>query len=67
VESIVDMDEFRDGYFFQVRWAGLPDSKDFTWHAAADLFEDIPDMLTDYLRSSRKQELAKKIMQQLSI
>ena len=33
----------------RVCWDGLPDECDWTWHKIEDMFDDVPDMLAEYL------------------
>ena len=67
VDAIVDIGDASDGLFFRVRWDGLPDEQDFTWHPIQDLYDDIPDMVLDYLMTSPKTQLATQAKQQLGV
>ena len=40
-----------DELFVRVQWEGLPDEADHTWESLKKLSEDIPDLLTTFLKS----------------
>lgn len=68
VEKIIDIGETPDGLFFQVQWEGLPDKQDWTWQSVKELYEDIPDMVSTFLQTTKKKTvLVKKIKRQLGI
>eukprot|EP00171_Calliarthron_tuberculosum_P001965 IDg1965t1 len=67
VSKIVDLGEDKDGIWFRVIWDGLPDECDWTWHLAATLFADVPDMVLDYLSQSKETNLVAKTKRQLGI
>ena len=68
VEKILDIGEAPDGLFFRVQWEGLPDKRDWTWKAVSELYADIPDIVTDFLRTFKsKKTLVSKVKRQLSI
>lgn len=68
VDQIMDVGEASDGLFFRVKWEGLPDKRDWTWQSATELYGDIPDLFTEYLRScNSKKVLVSKIKRQLNI
>lgn len=58
VDQIVDLRKVDNVFWLRVRWDGLPEPRDYTWATLEDLFEDIPDMVQEYLRMSTKRKLA---------
>ena len=68
VDKITDVGEAPDGLFLRVQWQGLPDKRDWTWQPASELYADIPDTVTDFLKTFKsKKNLVSKIKRQLSI
>ena len=67
VEKIVNPGEAQDGLFFQVKWEGLPEKRDWTWQPIKDLYTDIPDIVSTYLVSCKKKQLVEKVKRQLGI
>lgn len=56
IEKIIDVGTADDGFFFQVKWDGLPDERDYTWQPITELFTDVPDMVIDLLSSFKKKK-----------
>jgi len=48
-----------------VEWEGLPDTCDYTWEPVENLFEDIPEMLMEYLRHENNS-IARRAIASLS-
>ena len=68
VEKIMDVGEAPDGLFFRAQWEGLPDKRDWTWQPVSELYTDIPDILTEFLKIFKsKKKLVAKIKRQLCI
>lgn len=68
VHCITEVGEADDGLFFRVQWDGLPDKRDWTWHLVDDLYEDIPDMVAEFLRTYTGQRaIVAKIKRQLKL
>lgn len=68
VHAILDVGEAEDGLFFRVQWDGLPDKRDWTWHAVDVMYEDIPDMVTEFLDAFKgKKTIVAKIKRQLKL
>ncbi len=67
LESIVNIGEAPNGLHFQLRWDGLPDQRDLTWGPISTIYQDVPDMVLDFLRTTRKKRLAAKAASQLGI
>ena len=65
VDSILDLGQADDGLFFQFRWEGLPDKKDYTWVDIDALFEDMPDAVNEFLSSCSKKKLVRLAREQL--
>lgn len=42
-----------NSYKVLVEWEGLPDTCNYTWEPIGNLFEDIPEMLTKYLKDEK--------------
>lgn len=53
VERIHDIGEDKNGIFLHVEWAGLPDKRDPTWVSADDMYADVPDLTTEFVKSKR--------------
>ncbi len=61
VDKLMDISgNKKEGIFVQVKWLGLPDNQDWTWHSIKDLQEDIPHKLEEFLRNTKKKRLAKQ-------
>ena len=56
VEKIIAIGEEHYGIFLQVQWLGLPDAIDYTWVSLKTLFEDMPDFVTEFLNSHKKNK-----------
>lgn len=67
VEKIVDIAENDEGIWLRLQWEGLPDERDYTWAILSDLYEDIPDMVTDFLKASAKKKESSVAALQLGI
>lgn len=71
IESFVDIEKDADKTIMvRVRWDGLPDERDWTWHKITELYSDVPDMIISYLASLRagpKKALAKSAQRLLKI
>lgn len=57
IENITDIDKERDGIFLQVQWLGLPGKQDWAWVPLADLYTDVPDIDTEFLRSQKTTKI----------
>ncbi|CDF77419.1 unnamed protein product [Chondrus crispus] len=44
----------KEGIWIQVQWLGLPDRRDWTWQPLKELFEDVPDMVREFLDATRR-------------
>lgn len=67
-ERIVDVGEAPDGRFFEIEWEGLPDKSDWTWVPVAELYEDIPTKVTEFLSAAKKKKkLVREVQLQLGI
>jgi len=55
----------RSGVSFEilVQWEGLSEDSDRTWEPLAQLHEDVPDMLYDYLQTESKRGMKRKAQQ----
>lgn len=67
VDQIIDLRKLENVFWLRVRWEGLPEPQDYTWATLEDLFEDIPDMVQEYLRTSSKKKLALAAASSLNI
>lgn len=67
VEQIVDIDENNDGFWLRLQWEGLPDERDYTWSNLNDMYEDIPEMVAEYLRTTTKKKMASAASKHLGI
>jgi len=68
IDKIVTIGEFQDGIFFQVQWEGLPDKRDYTWEPIEQLYTDLPDRVTEFLKTFKyKKRIVNKAKSQLSI
>jgi len=68
IEKILDIGAAPDGLFFQVQWEGLPDKRDFTWCPIDELYEDIPEMVKEFLSSyKKKKKIILKAKSQLNL
>ncbi len=68
VEKLMDISgNKKEGIFVQVKWLGLPDKQDWTWHSIKDLQEDIPQKLEEFLRNTKKKRLAKQAGEQIGL
>lgn len=54
MSKIVDMEHNDDGYWLRLEWDSLPE-RYFTWARIEDMHEDIPVMVVDYLRATKKK------------
>lgn len=63
----MDIGQEKKRIFFQVKWDGLPDERDFTWNPISQLFEDLPDKVKTFLNSTPKEKLSAKAAKQLII
>jgi len=68
VERIHDVGEDKDGMFLNVEWAGLPDRRDWTWNPLGEMYEDVPQLVTDFLRNVRgRKRLVTKAKELLTL
>jgi len=67
VEKIIDIGEDHDGIFLQVQWQGLPDRRDWTWNYLADMHEDMPEVVEEFLDKSKAKNLVSKAKKFLGI
>lgn len=71
IGSFVDLAEDADQTIMtRVCWDGIPDARDWTWHKAEHMYEDVPDMFLEYLDSIKdgpKKLLVKKLQCLLNI
>ena len=67
VDAIVALGKAPDGIFFKVRWDGLPDERDHTWHDIHQLYQDIPQKVKEFLKSTDDVSLAVEAARQLDI
>lgn len=67
VEDLMDIGEDNDGIHIRVKWAGLPDEKDWTWNAVEDLYVDVPDNVLEFLGASKKSKLLSKARKTLHL
>lgn len=51
----------------QLQLAGLPDKRYSTWSALAEMNENIPDMVSEYLSKASKKSLAVTAAQHLGL
>lgn len=66
VDKIIGIGEDHDGIFLHVQWLGLPDEIDRTWVPLTSLFEDMPDMVQEFLRTHIKEKsLVKRAKQSI--
>ncbi len=56
IENITDLGQDHDGLFFQVQWEGLPDKRDYTWQPAKEVYADVPDLVSAFLASLKKNK-----------
>lgn len=49
----------KGGIDFLVKWLGLPDNRDWTWHPIEDLCEDITDRVEHLITATKKNKVAK--------
>lgn len=51
----------KDGTFdVQVEWDGLPDEVDMTWEPMIQVHEDMPELLSDFLKTNGNRKLKRK-------
>lgn len=68
IERIIEVGEDPDGLFFRVQGDGLQDMRDRTWHAAAELYADIPESVSEFLKTCKgKKWITSKIKHKLKI
>lgn len=67
LERIVGLSENHEGIWFHLQWDGLPDKRDYTWAPAKDIYEDVPEMVLEFLRSTKNKRLVSKVTAQLGI
>lgn len=68
VEKIVDIGETPDGLFLQIQWLGLPDSTDKTWVSLQTIFEDMPNIVREFLQTHKgKAELIGRAKQSTNL
>lgn len=71
IDSFKDLQRDADGSIMvRTCWDGLPHESDWTWNSLQDLLEDVPDMLTSYLRANlagSKSKIAKAALASLHI
>lgn len=60
LDAIVDISEYHNSVWLRLRWDGLPDEWDYTWAEAKDVYEDVPDILTVFLKTTPKNVLSAK-------
>lgn len=60
IEDLLELGEDSSGVYVRIRWAGLPDEKDFTWQEVGQLSEDAPEMLEEFLGTCRDKTLVIK-------
>jgi len=63
----LDLGKADDGLFFQIRWEGFPDKKDYTWIEIQTMYEEMPKVVTDFLASCNKRKLVRQARKQLQI
>lgn len=71
VDKFVDIAEDADQTIMvRVFWDGLPDERDWTWHNAEHMYEEVPNMFLKYIYSIRdgpKKSTVKKLQCLLNI
>lgn len=64
-DSFKDIAEDADQLIMvRVYWDGLPNERDWTWHKALRMYEDVPDIFLGYLDSIKdgpKKSVIKKL------
>lgn len=65
VQGTVQIGEENDFLYFQMKWNGLPDGRDWTYHPIQDFNENIPELVISFLQTGPQKALAKKIRYQL--
>ena len=56
----MDMKEDQSKINVQIKWEGLPDEKDWTWHSLNAINNDVPNTVDKHLLLTRKNKIAKK-------
>lgn len=67
LDAIVDISENDEGFWFRLRWEGLPDERDYTWALAKDVYDDVPDMVLEFLRRTSKKKLSTKVSAHIGV
>lgn len=67
LSTIRDIGEEEGALWLRLEWDGLPDQKDWTWAPLADVYEDVPDMVEEFLKSSDNRTLAQRAADQLAL
>lgn len=69
VEKLLDISKDGNGEIcVQAQWLGLPDKCDWTWQPVQELFEDVPEKLTEFLqRSGKKKKVVRDAIKQLAL
>lgn len=67
IDKIIDIQQAPDGIFFQVQWECLPDKRDWTWHSISELYDDVPDIVKQFLNNhTKKKNLISKAKRHLN-
>ena len=59
-ERLIDISKDKDGLHVQVEWLGLPDKSGWTWQRLAELYQDVPERVEDFLRICRMEKFVKE-------
>lgn len=67
VDRIVDIPKVENVVWLRVSLGELPEPRNYTWATIDDLFENIPDMVKEYLRTCRKKKLFQAAVRTMNI
>lgn len=66
IADIRDIRESQEGIELHAEWYGLPDREDWTWEPLFQIFENVPDIVHNYLSTPNKRKVKQLASKSLS-
>jgi len=58
VDQFLKLSKSSGEFYVQTMWLGLPDKKDWTWQKLSELYEDMPDRVSEFLVNYKNKKLS---------